>query len=35
VPIFWEIERAEEVARKEKRGIWAGEPAAPWEWKKK
>jgi endonuclease YncB( thermonuclease family) len=34
-PICGQIQAAETEARKEKRGIWAGEPVAPWEWRSK
>jgi endonuclease YncB( thermonuclease family) len=34
-PICGEIEAAEKEAKEAKRGLWAEEPVAPWEWRKK
>jgi len=34
-PVCGEIKQAEEEARAAKRGLWAGEPVAPWEWRKR
>jgi micrococcal nuclease len=34
-PVCGEIEKAETAARMAKRGLWAGEPVPPWEWRKR
>jgi endonuclease YncB( thermonuclease family) len=34
-PVCSQIKSAETEARREKRGLWAGEAVAPWEWRRK
>jgi endonuclease YncB( thermonuclease family) len=33
-PVCGQIKAAEIEARREKRGLWSGEPVPPWEWRK-